>query len=286
MILVTGATGHLGTATIEQLLKNTTAGNIVALAREENKAAHLKEKGIEVRIGDFDDIASLDNAMQGIEKVLLISTIDPHRIQQHKNVVDAAKKAGVKHIAYTGVSLNDLDSSATKMLMESHFQTEDHIKDSGLTYTFLRNSLYIDVIPMYVGEKVFETGILFPAGNGKVPYALRREMGEAAANVLLQSGHENKTYEITGGESSSFTDIARSLSKLSGKDIVYTDVETTAFSEQLKQGGVPEMIVSLITGFATDIKNGQFEMERNDLETLLGRKPASLKEGLKEVYNL
>jgi NAD(P)H dehydrogenase (quinone) len=286
MILVTGATGHLGTATIAQLLKNTTAGNIAALARDGNKAAHLKEKGIEVRIGNFDDIASLDKAMQGIEKVLLISTIDPHRIQQHKNVVDAAKRAGVKHIAYTGVSLNGLDTAATKMLMESHFQTEGYIKDSGLTYTFLRNSLYIDVIPMYVGEKVFETGILFPAGNGKVPYALRREMGEAAANVLLQSGHENKTYEITGSKSCSFTDIAHSLSELSGKNIAYTDVEATAFSEQLKQGGVPEMVVSLITGFATDIKNGQFEMERNDLETLLGRKPASLKDGLKEVYNL
>jgi len=286
MILVTGATGHLGTATIAHLLKNTTAANIVAFARDEAKAQHLKEQGIEVRIGNFDDTASLDKAMQGIEKVLLISTIDHHRIEQHKNVVNAAKKAGVKHIVYTGVSLKDVDSSATKELMESHFQTEDYIKASGLTYTFMRNTLYTDVIPMYVGEKVFETGIFYPAGNGKVPYALRREMGEAAANVLLQNGHENKTYQITGSELYSFADIARHLSALSGKDIAYTDVEATAFAAQLEQGGVPGFLVTLVTNFATDIKNDQFEMLSKDLETLLERKPASLKDGLKEIYHL
>lgn len=286
MILVTGATGHLGTATIEHLLKNTTAGNIAAFARDETKVTHLKEQGVKIRIGNFDDTASLENAMQGIEKVLLISTIDHHRLQQHKNVVDAAKKAGAKHIVYTGVSLKELNTSATKNLMESHFQTEDHIKESGLTYTFLRNTLYTDVIPMYVGEKVFETGIIFPAGNGKAPYALRKEMGEAAANVLLQNGHENKTYQITGNELYSFSEIAQSLSELSGKDIAYTDVEASTFSEQLKQGGVPEFLESLVKSFATDIKNNQFEILSKDLETLLGRKPASLKDGLKKIYNL
>lgn len=286
MILVTGATGNLGTATIEHLLKNTTADNIVAFARDENKARHLKEKGVEVRIGNLDDTASLDSAMQGIENVLLISTLDHHRIQQHKNVVDAAKKGGIKRIAYTGVSLKDVNTSAIKTLMESHFQTEDYIKESGLAYTFLRNTLYTDVIPMHVGEKVFESGIYLPAGDGKVPYALRREMGEAAANVLLQNGHENKTYEITGSELYSYTDVAQVLSELSGKNIAYTDVEATTFSELLKQSGVPEFLASIKTGFATDIKNDQFEIVSKDLEILLGRKLASLKDGLKEIYNL
>lgn len=127
MILVTGSTGHFGIATIERLLKNTAAGNIVAFARDENKAKFLKEKGIEVRTGNFDDLDSLNKAMQGIEKVLLISTVDQHRLQQHKNVVNAAKKAGVNHLVYTGVSMKDVNSSAIKVLMESHFQTENYI---------------------------------------------------------------------------------------------------------------------------------------------------------------
>lgn len=286
MILVTGATGHLGTATVEHLLKNTQTENIIALARNEEKAKALRDKGVKVRIGNFDDTASLDSAMQGVEKVLLISTVDPDRLQQHKRVVDAAVRAGVSHIAYTGVSMKDLGTSAITGLMESHFQTEDYIRSSGMTYTFLRNTLYTDVIPMYVGEKVFETGIYFPAGNGGVAFALRNEMGEAAANVLLQRGHENQTYAITGNQLYSFEDIASTLSALSGKAIIYTDANADDYTNKLKQSGAPEYVSFLLGGFAADVKNKQFETLSNDLESLLGRKPASLKEGLKVIYNL
>lgn len=286
MILVTGATGHLGTATIGHLLKNTMSNNIVGFARDENKAKHLKEKGVEVRFGNFEDKASLDKAMQGIEKVLLISTIDPHRYQQHQNVVDAAKKAGVKLIAYTGVTLKDVNTSAVKFLMDSHFQTEDYIKASGLYYTFLRNSLYADVIPMHVGEKVFETGIYLPAGNGKVAYALRREMGEAAANLLLQNGHENKTYQITGSKLYSYQDVANELGLLSGKTVHYTDADAATFPNKLKELGVSETGIMIASGFSADIKNKQYEIVSNDLEKLLGRKPASLRDSLKEIYQL
>lgn len=284
MILITGATGHLGAATMEQLLENTVTKNIIAFARDENKAKSLKEQGIEVRIGNFDDTASLDKAMQGIEKVLLISTMDHHRLQQHKNVVDAAKKAGVRHIVYTSVLIKDINTSAVKMILESHFQTEDYIKESGLKYTFLRNSLYADMIPIYVGDKVFEIGINLPAGNGKVAYALRREMGEAAANVLLQNGHENKAYEITGSELYSFGDIAKAFSELSGKHITYADIEAAKLAEQLQQAGVPEALRFIIHGFVTDTKNHQFENTSRDLEHLLGRRPVALTEALKELY--
>lgn len=286
MILVTGSTGHLGTATIEHLLKNTDASNIVAFARDENKAKHLKEKGIEVRFGDFEDTTSLNYAMRGIEKVLLISTIDHHRYQQHQNVVDAAKKAGVRHIAYTGVTLKDVNSSAVKPLMSSHFQTEDYIKSSEMNYTFLRNSLYAEVIPMYVGKDVFKKGIYLPASDGKVPFALRREMGEVAANVLLQNSHKNKTYHITGRELYSFQNIADQLSILSGKTIGYKDVDQTTFSNTLLERGLPQINVEIVSGFSADIKNKQYELIYSDMEELLGRKPASLKDSLKEIYQL
>lgn len=285
MILVTGATGHLGTATVDHLLKKTKADKIVALARSEEKGKALVDKGVKVRIGDFEDMASLESAMQGIEKVLLISTVDPKRLQQHKNVVDAAKKAGVRHIAYTGVSMKDLSTSAIIGLMGSHFQTEDYIRDSGLAFTFLRNTLYTDMTPFFVGEQVFETGIYLPAGTGRVPFALRNEMGEATANVLLQDGHENKTYEITGSKLYAYEDIASELSSLSGKTVTYTDANATDYADKLKQLGVPEYVIFMLGGFAADIKNKHFEIVSSDLESLLGRKPASLKEGLKLVYN-
>ncbi|MGC1633282.1 MAG: SDR family oxidoreductase [Gelidibacter sp.] len=286
-ILITGATGHLGTAVINQLLKNTNANTIVALARDENKAKSLKEKGVEIRLGTFEDTASLDIAMQDIEKVLLISTIDPNRFQQHKNVVDAAKKVDVKLMAYTSVTLKDLSTSMTKSLMESHFQTEDYIKASGLPYAFLRNTIYADMVPFYVGENVFETGIYLPAGTGKVPFALRREMGEATANLLSQTDpHQSKIYDITNTKLYSFEDVTKVLSELSGKTITYTNADLDTFTEMLKTNHVPELAIFMSTAFVTDFKNHQYERVTNDLKNLLGRKPATLKEALKELYKL
>lgn len=286
MILVTGATGNLGSAVINHLLKKTSVDNFIALAGSEEKAQSLKVKGIKVRIADFDDIDSLKKAFQGIKKLLLISTIAHNRAEQQKAVVDEAKKAGIKHIVYTGVSLKDVNASATKQLMESHFQTEDNIKKSGLSYTFLRNSLYTDVIPMHVGKDVFKTGIFLPAGDGKSPFALRREMGEAAANVMLEDGYKNKTYDITGSELYSYADVTQALSEISGKEVSYTDADLKGFTEKLKQRGINEFMISVIAGFATDIKNHQYKIVTEDLEKLIGRKPTALKAALKEIYNL
>lgn len=285
MILITGATGHLGSAVVDHLLKESSLDNFIALARTEEKAKPIRDKGIQVRIGDFDDLASLEQAFDGIDKLLLISTISHNRAAQQIAVIDKAKKAGVKHIAYTGVAMVDVNTAATKALMDSHFQTEDYIKESGLTYTFLRNTLYSNMIPMYVGDNVFKTGIYLPAGNGKAPFALRREMGEAAANVLLQNDHENKIYNITGSNLYSFADVAEALSGLSGKLVDYVDADPKEYVDRMKQLGVNEMMISMVSGFATDIKNHQCEIVTNDLEKILGRRPAALKEALKEVYN-
>ncbi|PWK77262.1 NAD(P)H dehydrogenase (quinone) [Mucilaginibacter oryzae] len=283
MILITGATGHLGGAVAEQLLKHLSPGEFAILARDAKKSKHFAERGIEVRLGDFDDQASLDQALKGISKVLLIPTIVPHRLEQNKRVVDTAVKQGVKHVVYTGISHKDIENSAVEGL-DAHFQTEDYIKQSGLAYTFLRNSLYMDILPFYGGEKVLDMGFYLPAGDGKVPFALRREMGEAAANVFLQQGHENKTYEIAGSELYSYADVAATLSGLTGKKVGYTAADPDDFKRQLKDAGVDDFISFVITGFNIDVKNGFFETITHDLEQLLGRKPANLERGIAEVF--
>jgi NAD(P)H dehydrogenase (quinone) len=287
-ILVTGATGQLGSSTIEQLLKKINLKNIVALARDNKKAQLLIKKGIEVRIGNFDDPASLNNAMHGIENVLLISTGDMNRFDQHKNVVDTAKKAGVKFITYTSVPLKDLNTAAAKNHLESHYQTEKYIKKSGLIYTFLRNNIYTDMLLIYLGNKVFETGrINLPAGDGKLPFALRREMGEATANLLIEiEQHQYKIYELTNNVLYSFEDIALTLSALYGKPITYSNIDLDLFKKTMAAHNMPEKIISVAAAFITDFKNHQYENATNDLEKLLGRKPADLKEALKELYNL
>jgi NAD(P)H dehydrogenase (quinone) len=287
MILVTGATGQLGTAVITNLLKKTSANEIAALVRDETKASALRELGVDIRVGSYDDTVSLDKAMQGIEKVLLIAgTDEDNRLRQHQNFVDAAKKAGVQCIAYTSRALKDRNTLANK-LMEGHFQTEDYIKECGLEYILFRNILYMDTIPQFVGGgKVFDMGINLPTGQGRVPFALRSEMGEAIAHALLESGGDNPIYTLTGSESYSFDDVAATLTDLSDKKVSYTPAEKSVFAAQMKDRGTPELMVQRVVGFLTDIKNGQEADVSPDLENLLGRKPVSLKQGLKVLFNL
>eukprot|EP01136_Pigoraptor_vietnamica_P005376 Opistho-1_new@36899 len=285
MILVTGATGQLGGIVVENLLKNTPANEIAVLVRDENKAADLKAKGVEIRVGSYFDEASLKTALQGIDKLLLISSNDFNdRIGQHKNVVDAAKNAGVKHIFYTGVTMKDIETSPLKPLLADHYQTEDYIKASGLTYTFLQNSLYFEVVPMFVGAGVLETGIFFPAGEGKVAFAARQDLGEATATILSTEGHENKTYNLTGSEAYSFADIAAELSALTGKTVAYTSPEPAAFEGMLKQFGLPEGIVVMSVLFAAGMKNNDFNSTSDTLEQFLGRKTTDLKTFLHATY--
>lgn len=286
MILITGATGHLGKATVDFLLKKVPASEIAVLVRDESKVSDLKEKGVNIRIGDYHDKNSLTAALAGIDKVLLISSNDFNdRLGQHQRVVDAAKETGVKHLLYTSVSMQNIEKSALNQIMGEHFETEKHILNSGLTYTFLRDNLYADVIPIFVGEQVLETGINLPAGNGKVPYAVRKDIAEAAANVLAGEGHENKVYEISNTESYSYQDIANILSEISGKTVPYNDVPAADFSKALAEAGVPEMMIGFTIGFATATKDGDFDIPNTHLEELLGRKPTSLKQFLTETYS-
>lgn len=286
MILVTGATGHLGKAVINFLLqKGIRANNIIALVRDEAKAADLEEKGVILRKGDYHDYASLAQAFKGVEKLLLVSSGDFNdRSQQHINAVNAAKEAGVKHILYTSFHGREDKPSSIPFVVQSHLDTEAAIKKSGIPYTILRNSIYADMLPMFLGPKVTETGVFIPAGNGKIPFASRLDMAEAAAVVLSTSGHENKIYPIASSTAYSFADIATTLSELAGKTIPYIDADPLQYKEALAQAGVPQEYIGFMGGFAEAFKQDEFNAASNDLETLLGRKPSSLKEFLKTAY--
>jgi NAD(P)H dehydrogenase (quinone) len=286
MILITGATGHLGHHVVTQLLKTTPTNQFAVFTRTKEKAQKFVDEGIEIRIGDFNDRSSLESAFVGVEKLLLISTMEMNRFTQHKNVIDAAKKAGVQHILYTGLAIEDIHSSNVKDIMLSHFATEAYLLASGLDFTFLRNTMYTDAIPLIIGEKAFEHGIHLPAGEGKVPYALRREMGEGIANLLLQSGHENQIYNITGEQAYSYQDIAQALSELSNQEIKYTNIDENVFEKSLIDINTPNFMIYLTKGTILDIQQKQYEVATTTLKDLLGRSPLELKAALKELYQL
>lgn len=286
MILVTGATGHLGAATVDFLLKTIPASQIAVLARDENKAVALKAKGVDVRIGDYKNYDSLVAAFKGADKVLLISSADlDDRFKQHKNAIDAAIEVGVKHLIYTGSDIKDITNSATGDIADVHNRTSNYLKESGLTYTLLNNNLYADVAPGFVGEKVLETGVYFPGGEGKVPFATRSDMAEASAHVLITDGHDNKEYAIAGDVAYSFGDIAQLISEISGKEITYTSPSTDEYKQALTAAGVPEFYVGMLSDFAQAIKDTEFDTQNSDLEKLIGRKPTPLKDYLRGVYS-
>jgi NAD(P)H dehydrogenase (quinone) len=286
-ILITGATGHLGSAVIEQLSKTKASNQIAIITRKEEKRIEFETKGFTAFLGSYDNVVSLEKAMNGVDTVLLISSGDQgDRMQEHKNVIDTAKKMGVKHIAYTSRCLRDRTTLANKLMIE-HFETEDYIIASGMQYTFFRNILYMDAIPQFIGGNIaLERGIFLPAGNGKVAFALRSEMGEAMANVLLKKELGNKIYNFTGDNVYSFNDIATTLTELTGKEVKYADVDATAFAGMMKQRNLPDAVIQKIVDFITDIKHNQEADIYKDLENLLGRKPTGLKEGLKMLFAL
>ncbi len=287
MILVTGATGHFGKAAIDFLLKKgIPASEIAALARSESKAAALKEKGINIRIGDYDNYDSLVKAFRGTDKLLLVSGNDiANRGSQQENAVKAAKEAGVKYIMYTSFERkNETDSSPIVFVAKTHLETEKNIKATGIPYTILRNNLYMDFIPMFIGDKIFETGIFFPAGDTSSSFALRSEMAEAAANILAEEGHEGKEYAIANTEKFSFNDIAAAISGASGKTVSYTSPAVETYTDVLTKAGVPAEYIGMFAGFGEAIKQGEFKVDKTDLETLLGRTPTGLKQFIEDTY--
>jgi NAD(P)H dehydrogenase (quinone) len=281
MILVTAATGHLGTATIDSLLKkNVPASQIAGLVRDDKKASALSAKGITLRKGDYHDAASLEQAFKGIDTLVFISSGDMHdRVSQHRNVVNAAKASGVKHIIYTSV----LKASATLKFTVGidHYHTETFLKESGIPYTFFRNTFYIEVLPMLFGGALESGQWYYAAGNAKVNLAARTDMAEGIANVAIAPAqHANKIYEIAGNQSYTFPEIAGVMSKAVGKTVSYIPVPVEALKEGMKQAGVPEAYIPMFASIAEAISAGELDIKDNTLEKLLQRKPVTLEEYL------
>jgi len=283
MILVTCATGHLGKATIDFLLKKVPAGSVAALVRDLSKAEELKSQGITLRMGDYSDPASLASAFRGVETLLLISsgTLEG-RVQQHINAIDAAKANGVKHIIYTSVLRSNPNTKFTVGV--DHYHTEEYLKKSGIAYTFFRNTFYTEVLPMFLGDALASGNWYYAAGQAKANFASRTDMAEGLANVLAEPGkHVNKTYEITGSKAYSFSEIAAVAGGLAGKPVNYIPVSLDDLKEGMKKAGVPEMYIPMMVSVADMFSAGEMDVTDPALEQLLGRKPEEIGAALGKV---
>lgn len=265
-IVVTAATGHLGTLVIDELLQRVPAGQIVAVARNAQKAAPLAERGVEVRVADYTDTDALAKAFNAGDTVLLISgTVD--RQTQHQSVIDAAKAAGVARIVYTGVLGGP---EADFLLAADHIATEQAILESGLSYTFLRNGWYNENYTAQIAAQL-EHGVVGSAGDGRIGSAGRRDYAAAAAVVLTGDGHEKTAYELNGDTSWTLTEYAAELSKQSGKDVAYNNVPAETHLQILIGAGLPDSFAPVMVDVDNAIERGLLAGRGNDLSNLIGR---------------
>ncbi|KZB70066.1 MULTISPECIES: SDR family oxidoreductase [Thalassospira] len=276
-ILITGATGQLGSLVVKHLLDRIPASDIAVSVRKPEKAADLAAKSIDVRAGDFNDLALMTTAFKGIETALIISAEDDNatRIKQHRTAVDAAKAAGVKHIVYTGIVDPKADADFTYSAI--HLDTENYIRESGLAFTILRNSFYADLLLAGVPHAL-ETGDFgAPAGDAKITYIPRNDLAEAAAVVLAKpADHVNKTYDLTGTKGVTHTEIAGYIADATGKPIKFVDLPAEVHTGILGSLGLPGHLVEALAGLYVGAKKGDYETVSDDFETLVGRKPQSV----------
>jgi len=286
-ILITGGTGQLGSAVVNEFIEKKLSGEIVVMVRDLSKAEGLKEKGIKLIKGDYNDYNSLVSAFRDVDKLYFISGSDvAYRGAQHENVVKAAKDARPGHIIYTSFQRKtDDNTSPIALVASAHILAEKLIKESGLTYTIMKHALYAEVVPGFLGDQFLKTGTIFlPAGEGKTSFTSRNDMASAGVAVLTGKGHENMTYEISVNKSYSFHDIASILTELSGKQIKYTSPDAETFAKVLEQAGVPKEGIQSMSAFCQAIAQGEFDFPSGKLEQLIGRKPESLKDFLKKAY--
>lgn len=280
-ILVTGATGKLGTKVVEALLKTVPADQLAVSVRNPEKAEAMKDRGVEVRQGDFDLPETLETAFAGIDRLLIISADGDNetRIRQHGNAVAAAERAGVKFIAYT--SIGNAQGS-NNFLAPTHKATEEAILKTGIPYSFLRNNWYLEnEIPSIQGVMAGAPWVT-SAGGGKVGWALQQDYADAAAAVLSGSGHENTIYELSG-KLLTQEEFASALGNVLGKEVQVQQVNVAAYAEIMKDAGLPEFLIPMLVAIQKDIREGTLEIENSDFEKLLGRPATPISEGLAQV---
>ncbi|EMO7790713.1 SDR family oxidoreductase [Citrobacter sp. Cf116] len=281
MIAITGATGQLGQHVIESLLKTVPASQIVAIVRNPAKATALSQQGITVRQADYSDEAAFTTALQGIDKLLLISSSEVgQRAPQHRNVINAAKAAHVKFIAYT--SLLHADTSPLG-LADEHVATEQMLAESGIAYALLRNGWYTENY-LASAPAALEHGVFIgAAGEGKIASATRADYAAAAARVISEDGHAGKTYELAGDAGWTLSQLAAELAKQSGKKVVYQNLSEADFAAALKGVGLPAGLADMLADSDTGASKGGLFDDSHTLSKLIGRPTTPLADSVKGI---
>jgi NAD(P)H dehydrogenase (quinone) len=279
MIAITGVSGLLGRLVVEDLLHSVEAHKVVAIVRTPSKVSDLSERGVQVRAADYNDKAALQQALSGVEKLLLISSSEVgQRAAQHKNVIEAAKAAGVKLIAYT--SLLHADSSPLG-LAEEHIATEKLLKESHIPFVLLRNGWYTENYIASVPPALQHGVFIGSAGEGKIASAARADYAAAAAKVLTLDNQGGKVYELAGDRGWTLAELAEEVSKQSGRKVAYQNLAEADFKAALLGAGLPDGLAAMLANSDVGASKGGLFDDGRTLSKLIGRPTTSLAESVK-----
>jgi NAD(P)H dehydrogenase (quinone) len=278
-LAVTGAAGHLGRLVVQDLLKSVPAQDIVAIVRDAGKAVDLSAQGVQVRVAPYDDPAALRAALAGVDRLLLISSSEVgHRVQQHQNVIEAAKAAGVQFIAYTSAPLA---ATTSLILAPDHKATEELLFSSGMDFTILRNNWYTENYLQQLNTARQTGKVVAAAGQGKVASASRADYAAGATAVLLGSGHVGRIYELGGDYAWTYDDLAAAIGEVIGEPVIYEPVDGATLVEILQSVGLDEGTAGFVAALDANIAAGALAEVTHDLSHLIGRPTTPLVEGLR-----
>ncbi len=285
MIIVTGASGQLGHAIVEQLAARIPADLIGVSVRDPAKAANLKALNVRIRHGDFEDSASLRRAFEGATQVLLVSSNarasggDP--LAQHRRAIDAACAVGARRIVYTSHMAASASSAFPPML--DHAATEEMLAQCGIAWTALRNGFYAASGIRLMGDAL-QSGVIETARDGKVAWTAHADLAEAAAVILAKEGlYEGATPPLTGPEALDFDDIAAIASDLVGRPVRHETLSDEALRGKLVARGVPDVAMSTLLGLFAASRKGEFATLDPTLGNLLGRAPLTMRDLISEA---
>lgn len=274
MIVVTGASGQLGRLVIASLLKRVPANQIVAAVRSPEKVADLAALGVIVKQADYSQPDALEQAFAGADKVLLISSSEVgQRLAQHRNVIDAAKRAGVSLIAYTSLLHADRSPLA---LADEHKATEAYLAGSGVPFVLLRNGWYSENYLASVPAALAHDAFIGCAGEGRIASAARADYADAAAVVLTRAEQAGKVYELAGDEAYTLSELASELSRQAGKPVPYVNLPEAEFKGALLSAGLPEPLADLLANSDSGASQGGLFDDSHTLSALIGRPTTSL----------
>lgn len=282
-IAITGANGQLGRATLSSLLEQVNPSAIVAIVRAQSKLVDFANTGILIKEATYDEPDTLLEAFSDVDTLLHISaaTVGPVAAKQEQHVVTAAMKQGVKKVVYTST----LHPQPNAHFMATHtcLLTERAIRASGMQYVFFRNSMYMETVPLFVGNGLYDGQIYYPAENGSVSFVSRLDIAEAIAGVLRKSDTANAVYNITGEVSYTFEAIAQVLGQIKNLDANYVSISDELFQEELAKAEMPIAEIEFYLSMARSIRAGEFTFVDDSLEKLLGRKRKTLTDYLKAL---